>query len=576
LNENENKGYFEDKALAAIFKPIDEPPAPDGSEDDNKSVHSGGNEEGYATWGSVDPVAYGSAKKLHDNASREPEQQKAEPEPQRQDDAEQQKTPFSAYLNMAVCFFVLLAMSVLAFVLPKPTTSEYERRELAKLPAFSIDAYMTSAYNEGVEAFFSDTFPFRDDFVKFRAVLEDARGIHVDDVTIHGSVPIPAEDDIPDVSDSSETSESKPESSSEETSESAVENSSSVEAPVVPDDGAEGEMVNNVFVYKDMALELFGGSKAMAEYYASVVNDYAAKLGPSVHVYNVVVPTHVEFALPEKYKSLTNSEKKNIDYIYSLLDSGVTHVDAYSQLASHTSEYIYFKTDHHWTGLGAYYAYTAFAKAAGFTAYDYDSYTKHTISPFVGSLYGVTGQDPRLLTANDYVEWCEIPVPHTAYHYLRNDPYTRYNIKSVMADMASGGNAYSVYLYGDYPLTVAETNVGNGRRAVIIKESYGNAFSTYLVPHFEKTFIVDERYFQMNMQEFVKANGITDVIIVNNCFAANTKYHISNISNLLYQTTPTVEQVEQWKEQAAQESQETSSSSETSSESMKQAVTVEG
>lgn len=556
--------HFSDPALADMFKPIEEPSAPADDEtffgwdgDDNEEPYV----ESSITWGGEQQPESGSFPEK----DREPEQ------------APPQKPLFSDYINIFVCFFVLAVLSVLAFVLPKPTESEYERRELAKLPEFSIAAFMTSQYNEDVEKFFSDTFPFRDDFVKFRAVIEDARGFHVDDVTLHGTAPLPAEDDIPDVNESSE-SESKPEPeqpSGPSESESGASSGLSTEAPPVPDDGASGEMVNNVFVYKDMAMELFGGSKAMAEYYASVVNDYAAKLGSSVQVYNVVVPTHVEFALPDKYKSLTNSEKKNIDYIYSLLGGNVKAVDAYSKLAQHTDEYIYFKTDHHWTGLGAYYAYTAFAESAGLTPYKYDSYTKHTISPFVGTLYGVTGQDPRLLNANDYVEWCEVPVGHTACHYLRNDPYTKYTVPSVMADMASGVNAYSVYLYGDYPLTVAETKVNNGRRALVIKESYGNAFSTYLVPHFEKTFIADERYFQVNLQDFVRENGITDVIIVNNCFAANTSFHITNISNLLYQTTPSYDLVQQWKAEA-EAAKQSSSSEETSGEDPKQAVTVEG
>ena len=550
MKEQNGNEIFENPALAEIFKPVQEPPAP---EDAPAEVET----------------AIPAEQAMEEPDREEKALRPGEPLPLR--------SPAAAYMNIFLCFFVLVVVSVLALALPKPTESEYERRELAKLPEFSIAAYMTKEYNEGVEAFYADTFPFRDELVKIRSLIEDARGMHMDDVKIHGAAPLPSDDDIPDVNDPTPP---PPQSSipQPENSESASESQQSQSVPEPPpDDGAVGEMVNNVFVYKDMAMELFGGSRAMAEYYASVINDYQAKLGGSARIYNVVVPTHVEFALPEKYASLSNSEKKNIDYIYSLLDSGVTAVDAYSKLAEHQDEYIYFKTDHHWTGLGAYYAYTAFAEQAGFTPYGYEDYTKHTISPFVGTLYGVTGQDPRLQNANDYVEWCEIPVSHRAYHYLRYDPYTSYNINNIMADYASGGNAYSVYLHGDYPLTVAETDINNGRRAVIIKESYGNAFSTYLVPHFEKTFIVDERYFQMNMQEFVENNGITDIIIVNNCFAANTNYHISNISNLLYQATPSYEQVQQWKEQAAQSSSSSSSEEkDDGEEEPKTAIRVEG
>lgn len=472
-------------------------------------------------------------------------------------------------LNIVVAFALFIVIGALAIILPKPTESEFERRELTKLPPFSLKAYMTSDYNAGVESFYADTFPFRDSLVRFRAVLEEIRGVHSDDVKLHGTAPTVTQDDIPDVTEPAEkptppkppvqsdtppkgeTPSSEPPKVTPPEEPTPEMTPTPEETPTPPTDSEEGEMVNSVFVYKDMAMELFGGTKAAAEYYASVVNEYRNAFGSNVNVYSVLIPTHVEFALPDKYKGLTNSEKKNMDYIWSLLDGGVIKVDAYGKLAQHSDEYIYFKTDHHWTGLGAYYAYTAFAESAGVSPYAYDSYNKHRIEPFIGTLYGVTGQDPRLLNAGDYVEWCDIPVSHKAYHYKNNDPYTAYDIGSVMASYATGGNSYSVYLHGDYPLTIAETNVANGRRALIIKESYGNAFSTYLVPHFEKTYIVDERYFELNLQDFVRDNGITDIVIVNNCFAANTYFHIENIRSLLYQQSPSLEEINNRKAAAA-------------------------
>ncbi|MDO7206013.1 DHHW family protein [Paraclostridium bifermentans] len=76
----------------------------------------------------------------------------------------------------------------------------------------------------------------------------------------------------------------------------------------------------------------------------------------------MVVPTHVEFGLPEKYKDMSKSEKDSIDSIYKNMDKDVKTVDAYDNLKKHKDEYIYFNTDHHWTSLGAYYAYQSFGK----------------------------------------------------------------------------------------------------------------------------------------------------------------------------------------------------------------------
>ena len=81
-----------------------------------------------------------------------------------------------------------------------------------------------------------------------------------------------------------------------------------------------------------------------------------------------MVPSSVAFYVPQKYASYVADERGNINDIYGALDAAVTAVDAYSVLEQHLAEYISIRTDHHWTGLGAYYAYTAFAGAVGFVA----------------------------------------------------------------------------------------------------------------------------------------------------------------------------------------------------------------
>ena len=285
-----------------------------------------------------------------------------------------------------------------------------------------------------------------------------------------------------------------------------------------------------------MAFELFGGSKSAAEYYASVVNKYGDAFGSGVQVYNMVIPKHAElYDFPRKYQNISNSEKDSIDYIYSMLDSDVKSVDAYSVLEAHKDEYLYFNTDHHWTGLGAYYAYTAFMNAAGLSYYDYGSYTKHTINGFLGTLYSGTNMAKALEENPDYVEWCEFPVANKTYQYNKGD-LQNYFSSSVMHGYASGPYSYGVFLGGDYPLTIIKTNVNNGRKLVIIKESYGNAPATYIASGFEETYVVDERYYDGNLVELVESRGITDVLIINNCAAANTNFHIANIESLLTQS----------------------------------------
>ncbi len=449
--------------------------------------------------------------------------------------------------SVAVCLVIIFVIGILAWALPQPTYSEYEKRDLNQMPEFSMESLFKGEYTLGVELAYADTFTFREGFVKLQAAIEEARGIRVEGAAIYGPVPVTDDEEEPSSesssvtesqpsSESSSVTESQPEDiTSSESSSSQQEESSEPEQEEPVDDGAQGETVAGIFVYKGIGFELFGGSKKAAEYYASVINKYENAFGDSVNVYSMVIPKHAEFyPFPKKYANLSNSEKDSIDHIYSMLDSGITAVDAYSVLEEHSDEYIYFNTDHHWTGLGAYYAYTAFMEAAGLSYYDYDSYTKQTIENFRGTLYAGTN-DQSMYDNPDSVEWCEFPVANRAFQYKKGDLQNYYET-TVMAGYAKGSNAYGVFLGGDFPLTIIKTNVNNGRKLVIIKESYGNAPSTFIASGFEETYVVDERYYGGSLTDLVNDCGITDILIVNNVAAANTNFHIANIESLLTQT----------------------------------------
>ena len=438
--------------------------------------------------------------------------------------------------SVAVCLLLIFVIGILAWALPQPTYSEYEKRDLNQMPEFSFESLFKGEYTLGIELAYADTFTFRESFVKLQSWMEDIRGIHIDGAQIYGPVPGTTGDEVPPASSESSSSETQSEPSvnpssgsesqpenpvSSESSSSAPETSSEPQQPVV-DEGEQGETVAGIFVYKGIAFELFGGSKSASEYYASVVNKYGDAFGSGVQVYNMVIPKHAEFyPFPKKYQNISNSEKDSIDYIYSMLDSDVKSVDAYSVLEAHKDEYLYFNTDHHWTGLGAYYAYTAFMDAAGLSYYDYGSYTKHTINGFLGTLYSGTNMAKALEENPDYVEWCEFPVANKTYQYNKGD-LQNYFSSSVMHGYASGPYSYGVFLGGDYPLTVIKTNVNNGRKLVIIKESYGNAFVPFMIDYFEQIVVVDIRENTKGTGALIEQYGVTDVLFINNCQAAIT------------------------------------------------------
>ena len=459
-------------------------------------------------------------------------------------------------INAGVFIAVIVVMGAAAIFLPKPTVSEYEKRELAKFPEFSLESLFSGDYMEQLDLFFADTFPAREKFVELASYSEDWRGLRVDDVKIHesGNTAATVQPEIPkepvEEKPKEETPAVKPEEKPSETPAEIPEEPAQEEAPPVAEtDEVEGEQRGSVFIYKDMALPMFGGNRYACERYAKALGKYEEALGDSVNIYNLVIPSSIEFYLPQKYKNkgITADEKENIDYIYSLMDDGIQTVDAYSSMmdAKNEGEYIYFRTDHHWTVRGAYAAYEAFCKEAGFEPVPLEKMERHVIENFVGTLYGQT-QDNVLRENPDYVEYFIPPYETETYRYVKNEPHTPY-ASTVFAEYATGGgNTYSVFLHGDLPLTHIKTNANTGRKICVVKESFGNAFSPFMISHFDEVFIVDQRYFQLGLVDFIQQKGITDLLFINNIFAANTDIRISEIERLKYQVfvPPVAEETE--------------------------------
>jgi len=301
----------------------------------------------------------------------------------------------------------------------------------------------------------------------------------------------------------------------------------------------DAEIVKSVMIYKGMGIQIFGGTKYSAGAYASLINKYHKVLGSDVKMYCLVIPTPYDFYLPDKYKHTTQAEKKNIAMIHSKLDTGITAVDAYSEVESHKNEYLFFNTDHHWTGRGAYYAYRAFCKSAGLNSYDLSLFQRKVIHHFLGSMYDLT-LDSRLKSNIDSVEYFKLPIATKTTIYNSKDLTSSYK-STIMAESARGGNSYSVFLGGDFPLVKIESGVKNGRKLLVIKDSYGNALAPYFALHYENVYVVDYRYFDVNLINFIKDKKITDMIFMHNTFVANSKYTAQHENYLMRKrSTPLV------------------------------------
>lgn len=446
-------------------------------------------------------------------------------------------------VNIVLIFAIIIFITLCMLILKRPDYSEIENRDLAEFPKLTVESYFSGEYMRGISEYFRDTIPMREQLVTLEGYLGKMKGIRFDDVTFHGNISVVTEgtelttaDTIPQqtlpiisgaetgMSESVVTAETQPTASeTEDTGETLPLNEFSH---------------NGIAVVDTRGIMLFGGNNSQGTHYANVINQYKAEMGEGVNVYNMVVPTSVEFYLPKKYRKYSGSEKNCIEHIYSELSPDVTSIDAYSRLAEHKDEYIYFRTDHHWAPLGAYYAYTAFCDELGLEYPSLDEYEHKTKEGYVGSLFGYSG-DVVLRDNPDTFDYYKPQVDYTTTFY-NYDTLRSQGSGNLFQEYVEGGACYSMFIGADALHIKITTENKNGRKIAVFKESYGNAFVPFLVSNFEEIYVIDIRYFGTNAVSYMKQQGITDILFINNIFAANTASLINSIDRLRYSPTGSI------------------------------------
>ena len=259
-----------------------------------------------------------------------------------------------------------------------------------------------------------------------------------------------------------------------------------------------------------------------------------------VQTYSILVPNASEFYIPESYRQEENSQKNMIDYAYSTMGDGVKKTDAYDILSAHTKEDIYFRTDHHWTQLGAYYAYTAFCENAGFTPIPLSEFERRSMGDFVGSMYGfLTGYPQREILREEPDEFVYYVSQQTiTTHYYEDGRLSWAGNIGLFNEMDSLHGKYLCFLGGDHPVTVIETDV-EGPVCLLVKESYGNAFAPWLTAHYSKIICIDPREFNrdgmpsLDLASFAKQQDVDDCIILNYPVLLNNNAYVAWLGRLV-------------------------------------------
>lgn len=293
----------------------------------------------------------------------------------------------------------------------------------------------------------------------------------------------------------------------------------------------------NVFMYDGQGYEMFYGTDSSAAYYASAVSEIKKQLGADIRVYNMVVPNHSAFGLPEKYLSDMNDERSNIQTIYTSYTEDVIPIDVFDAEEQHKDEYTFFRTDNNWTALGAYYAYQEFGKALKTKSFDLGSLSKGSITGFKGSLFVATQTEEN---PNGNKELAAKPDTVIYYHMpnvercilLENGKSEEQEVPMI-ATFAEGSNAYSAFIWGNNPYMNIKTSHHTGKKLCIIKDSYGCAFAPFAAADFDEIYVVDPGYYDGSIIDYLKQNRYTDVLVLNNIMTANTEFRVKDIFSIL-------------------------------------------
>lgn len=373
------------------------------------------------------------------------------------------------HLISTVLFFcVLCVLSVATLCGKKRSFSENENRALAKRPSLSADTVLDKSFMNGVETYLSDHFVAREAWITAKYESERVLG---------------------------------------------------------------KEELGGVYVTPDrLILKQAEPDPDIAEASVNAINRFAQSC--KAPVYFLLAPTASAIyadTLPEHAPNL--DQKAWIDNIGSRLSDQVTQIDVYNTMKSMREEYIYYRTDHHWTSYGAYCAYKTAIKKLGVSPISYDHYNiEHASSNFRGTLYSrclYDGVEPDILDI--YTNKDGDPVQSlSVYDGVKEITYDSLYFR----DFLKQKDQYSTFLGQNAAKLTIRTNVNTDKRLLVIKDSYANAMIPFLAQHYQEIVVLDLRYVRGLYQDLVSPDAFSQVLILYNTsnFATDQNLRLLGIS----------------------------------------------
>ena len=445
-------------------------------------------------------------------------------------------------------FLVLGVLTVAAFIVPlRPTVSYSEKRELANFPEFSVEALLSGDYFDDISLWFSDTFPGREGWISVSRFTKSLHGYSevaiVEDDFLAGIIG-PVETEAPTEEDTTPTVPAQTTSREEDPSEEATEDTAAPEesTETVPEEtqwggvdvgeGAEISM-GAVIQIGDTAFNQIGFDEYVSLRYSRTLEKLGNTLAEQgVTLVSAPPPTAVGVMVEREYQAKLKCAPQDemLAFLHGNMGSNVVTVDTYSALVAHNSEYIYFRTDHHWTALGAYYSYTAVCEALGLQPAPLSTFEEVDNGAFRGSLYQKARYSNKL--REDVV-----------YSYIPAGEITMYNVyanSKIEADLLLDMTyrrvyeKYQTFLGGDYALQeIINESLPEGSVCLIVKDSYGNCFAPFLTQNYHTVYVMDYRaYYAMTLRQFVEKYDVDTVIMMPYLMATQSPEGVTVIEKL--------------------------------------------
>ncbi len=373
-------------------------------------------------------------------------------------------------------FALMCASFIFVLLMPADKASfESENRTMSQISDFNADTVFSGEFTSSFESFLGDSAAFRSVFLEANKRAERAKGFTPDTGKIISTT---------------------------------------------KDIGTGTTQKQNLLVADGSVMEMFMRNTEQEKNYADAVNHFARTLPEDVNIYSMVVPTQLAFKDPV-YKNLQDDQEDAINSIYEKLDGRIKTIDAYGAIEPHADEYVYFHTDHHWTQLGAYYAYREMMKITGAKAADKAAFEVNDIPNVLGYLYDRTDSSDFSVLP-DTIQWYDTDPENklkiTMYSFDKNNVPSPY--KGTMYDRTKA--TYQFFFGSDHAVVemVNDANPDGGTIAVI-KESYANVLAPWLIQSYNKVILVDPRIYKGGFDYIMDTYSPDDVLILNYIFTTN-------------------------------------------------------